>query len=146
MSSKVNRLAALFLLPLVARAQSVPSNSTSIPTETASKPAVSKYETVAPISAVLLETIRHSSEANLGNAPGGMLGAAHKQELEQGIDEAYLEAHRTPAEDVTNLQDGTDRVYRIKTSLGLNVCLNYRDKDRFDPGKGKTIFAGVCNR
>ena len=71
---------------------------------------------------------------------------ARQQQLEHGIDDAYVEAHRAPVEEVTNAQDGTDRVYRIKTPYGVNACLNWRDVDRFNKGKGKALFVGACNR
>ncbi|WP_141829685.1 hypothetical protein [Herbaspirillum sp. SJZ107] len=72
--------------------------------------------------------------------------AVPKTQLARDIDAAYAKAHSAPAEDVTTALDGSDKVIRIKTPLGANVCLNWRDVDRFNAGKGKRVFVLACNR
>jgi len=69
-----------------------------------------------------------------------------KTQFARDIDAAYMKAHSVPAEDVTTTLDGSDKVFRIKTPLGANVCLNWRDVDRFNAGKGKRVFVLACNR
>lgn len=66
--------------------------------------------------------------------------------LGRSFDDAYGEAHRPLTESVTTGHDGNDRVFRIKTPLGVNLCMNYRDLDRFSPKKGKTVFLLACSR
>lgn len=77
---------------------------------------------------------------------GKTSGYGSQSQLARGIDAAYVKAHVQPIEDVTTLHDGTDRIYRMKTSMGVNMCLNWRDVDRFDPGKGKALYVLACNR
>ena len=67
-------------------------------------------------------------------------------QLARGIEAAHAKAHAEAYEDVTTASDGTDRVMRVKTSTGVNLCLNWRDVDRLDPGKGKAVFMLACNR
>lgn len=71
---------------------------------------------------------------------------ASQTQLARDIEAAYIKKHRPTAEDVTKGLDGTDKVVRIRTPLGANVCLNWRDVDRFNPGKGKQVFVVACNR
>jgi hypothetical protein len=146
MNSTANRVVTLLLLPLIGHAQSVDLVISTGSAETTSTPSVSQDDHLGRFSAVLLKAACDSTEITRENGTHSMLSVERKQKLERGIDEAYLAAHRASAEDVTNLQDGTDRVYRIKTSLGVNVCLNWRDLDRFNSSKGKTLFVAACNR
>jgi hypothetical protein len=74
------------------------------------------------------------------------LRAAPQGQLARGIEAAHVGARPRLAEDVTTAYDGTDKVYRIKTSRGPNICLNWRDVNRFDPGRGKAVFVMACNR
>jgi len=72
--------------------------------------------------------------------------AAPQGQLARGIEAAHVGGSPRLAEDVTTAYDGTDKVYRIKTSRGPNICLNWRDVNRFDPGRGKAVFVVACNR
>lgn len=66
--------------------------------------------------------------------------------LERGIDEAWVAAHRSALEEVTTAADGEDRVYRIKTPYGVNICLSWRDVARLATGSPKGLFVMACNR
>jgi hypothetical protein len=133
MKSAVNRSVALLLLwgTLDARAQ-----ASSQPV----KPSP------LPLSGTLPGTAQVAPELNKERATDQTFESASQAKLARGIEAAYLEKHRPPAEDVTTALDGTDKVTRIRTSLGANLCLNYRDIDRFNPGKGKRVFVLACNR
>jgi hypothetical protein len=80
--------------------------------------------------------------------PGGapVLRSERQARIDRAFENAYAAAHTTLAEDVTKPWDGTDAVFRIKTPFGTNLCMNWREKNRFVPTKGKTTFVGACNR
>jgi hypothetical protein len=99
-----------------------------------------------PSSRTLPDTAQVASQLNKERATDQTLQSVSQAKLARDIDAAYMEKHRPPAEDVTTGLDGTDKVTRIRTSLGANICLNYRDVDRFNPGKGKRVFVLACNR
>jgi hypothetical protein len=94
----------------------------------------------------LMVTATPSFDSTAERSAGKTNWSASQGQLARGIEAAYTKAHAPPAEEVTSNFDGADRVYRIKTSSGVNMCLNWRDVDRFDPGKGKALFVLACNR
>jgi hypothetical protein len=127
---------ALLLLSMMPGAQSAsPSAPASAyaaaPTETRPSAASAAPPDASPLDAA----------ARLPAARYGQQG-----KLERAIEDAYVGAHRPTAEDVTTAMDGTDRITRIRTPYGANLCLNWRDVDRFNPGKRKTVFVTACNR
>ena len=103
---------------------------------------------LAPASwqAARLDAIRAAAQLTEKSGASDALRAAPQGQLARGIDAAYAGARPQLAEDVTTAQDGTDKVFRIRTSRGANVCLNWRDVNRFDPGRGKAVFVVACNR
>jgi len=123
MSSVVNHSVALLFLSAVLDARAEPSSLPSV------KPSP------VPSSGTLPDT---ATDKTFHPAP--------QAQLARDIEAAYLKKHRPTAEDVTTGLDGTDKVVRIRTPLGANVCLNWRDVDRFNPGKGKRVFVLACNR
>jgi hypothetical protein len=103
---------------------------------------------LAPASwqAARLYTIPEDTQLTEKRGPSDALRAAPQGQLARGIEAAHVGARPRLAEDVTTAYDGTDKVYRIKTSWGTNMCLNWRDVNRFDPGRGKALFVLACNR
>jgi hypothetical protein len=99
-----------------------------------------------PSSRTLPDTAQVASQLNKERATDQTFQSVSQAKLARDMEAAYMEKHRPPAEDVTTGLDGTDKVTRIRTSLGANICLNYRDVDRFNPGKGKRVFVLACNR
>jgi hypothetical protein len=91
-------------------------------------------------------TIPADTQLTEKSAASDALRAAPQGQLARGIEAAHVGARPRLAEDVTTAQDGTDRVVRIKTARGPNICLNWRDVNRFDPGRGKAVFVMACNR
>lgn len=75
-----------------------------------------------------------------------VLRSARQEQLDRAFEDAYAAAHRPLVESVTTLGNGSDIVTRIKTPFGPSLCTNWREKNRFVPTKGKTLFAGACNR
>ena len=123
MKSAVNHSVALFLLWAMLDARAEP-----------------------PVSGTLPDTAQPASQLNKERAADQTFQSASQAKLARDIEAAYREKHRPTAEDVTTSLDGTDKVTRIRTPLGTNLCLNYRDVDRFNPGKGKRVFVLACNR
>jgi hypothetical protein len=80
------------------------------------------------------------------NTAGPALRSDTQTRLARGIEAAWEKAHGRSAEDVTTAFDGNDIVTRIRTPLGTNLCLNWRDIDRFSSAKGKAVFVTACNR
>jgi hypothetical protein len=103
---------------------------------------------LAPSSwqAARLYTIPADTQLHEKSGASDALRAAPQGQLARGIEAAHVGARPRLAEDVTTAQDGTDKVYRITTSRGTNMCLNWRDVNRFDPGRGKAVFVVACNR
>lgn len=99
-----------------------------------------------PLSATPPDTAQAASRLNKERAIDQTFRSGSQAKLARDIEAAYIEKHRPAAEDVTTALDGTDKVTRIRTSLGTNLCLNYRDVDRFNPGKGKRVFVLACNQ
>lgn len=99
-----------------------------------------------PSSEIIQETLPPAPRMNSEQAADRPFQSMPKAQLARDIDAAYMKAHSAAAEDVTTGFDGSDKVFRIRTPLGANVCLNWRDVDRFNAGKGKRIFVLACNR
>jgi len=99
-----------------------------------------------PLSETLTDTAQAASRLSKERAADQTLQSASQAQLARDIDAAYTKKHGPTAEDVTTGLDGTDKVFRIRTPLGANLCLNYRDVDRFNAGKGKRVFVLACNR
>lgn len=96
--------------------------------------------------AALLDSQQPAVDGHRENRAVQAFRSGPQGQLARGIEAAHATAHAEAYEDVTTAFDGTDRVVRIKTALGVNLCLNWRDVDRLDPGKGKTVFVLACNR
>jgi len=99
-----------------------------------------------PLSETLPGTAQVGSKLNKERVTDQTFQSVSQAKLARDMEAAYMEKHRPPAEDVTTRLDGTDKVTRIRTPLGANLCLNYRDVDRFNAGKGKRVFVLACNR
>lgn len=123
MKSAVNHSLALFLLWVMLDARADP-----------------------PLRETLPDTAQVASTLNKERTTDQTFQSASQAKLARDIEAAYKDKHRPLAEDVTTGLDGTDKVTRIRTSLGANLCLNYRDVDRFNAGKGKRVFVLACNR
>jgi hypothetical protein len=96
--------------------------------------------------AALLDSEQPAVDGHRENGAVQAFRSGQQGQLARGIEAAHAKAHADAYEDVTTASDGTDRIVRIKTALGVNMCLNWRDVDRFDPGKGKAVFVLACNR
>lgn len=133
MKSAGNRSVALLLLWVMLDAGAEPSSQPVKPSP-------------VPLSGTLSDTAQVTRELKTERATDQTFQSVSQAKLARDIEAAYIEKHRPPAEDVTTGLDGTDKVTRIRTSLGANLCLNYRDVDRFNAGKGKRVFVLACNR
>ena len=92
------------------------------------------------------DTAPFSVKRQADSGAGQTFRSGTQAQLARGFEAAWVKAHAESAEDVTTAFDGDDRVTRIRTPLGANLCLNWRDVDRTNPAKGKAVFVLVCNR
>lgn len=132
MNSVVNCSVAALILSVTSQGGSVPPALSSVEAPPASWGATPSDTAQLPLprDSGVSQTFRSGTQAQLA----------------RGIEAAWAKAHAHSAEDVTTALDGDDRVTRIRTPLGANLCLNWRDVDRTNPGKGKAMFTFVCNR
>lgn len=134
MNPVLNHSVALLFLWIILDARAEPSSLPSV------KPSpVSSSETLA-------DAAQLAPKLNGERVPGQTFQSMPQAQLARDIEAAYTKAHSAPAEEVTTGLDGTDKVFRIRTPLGANLCLNWRDVDRFNAGKGKSVFVLACNR
>lgn len=111
MSSLSNYLVALFVASVMLQAGATPLS-------------VRLGETSRIAPQVPLAAPSPPLELNGDSGAGKTSGYGSQSQLARGIDAAYVKAHAQPIEDVTTPLDGTDRIYRMKTSMGVNMCLN----------------------